>query len=128
MARLIERHGTIQFRNEEDTTSIPIEGASWSPLSIDQGSISATFDPDEEKVLVAVPGRGNAQIVGYGDGDSRLVMRVVVDGAVEDEFRADRRFLGACAFNTELKITAKNTTAEAITAPTSSVAIRGVRG
>jgi hypothetical protein len=96
------------------------------PLSIDHTLSTFELGENQEIAMVDVKNKTGLCIVFFqGDGDGNFLIRVRVDGKIEDEFKTNEKRLGFYVFSSLFSITLYNPQV-IMTASSSSFNLRGL--
>jgi len=96
--------------------------------SFDHAVRSYTLDPKEETTIVSIRVIGHVDIIWEGDGDGVFLIRVYVDGKLEEEFYTDESRVGTYAFERSFEVRLYNPLNVIATQTSMSHSIRGVTG
>jgi len=96
--------------------------------SFDHAVRDYTLGPRAEVTIVSIRAVGHVDIIWEGDGDGTFLMRVYIDGRLEEEFYTDEARFGTYAFESSFEIRLYNPLDITATHTSMSHSVRGVTG
>jgi len=94
--------------------------------SFDHAIRDYTLDPKAETTIVSIRALGHVDIIWEGNGDGVFLIRVYVDGIMEEEFYTNESRIGTYAFDESFEVRLYNPLDVVATQKSMSHSIRGV--
>jgi len=100
----------------------------FRPYSFDHVIVGYKLDPKVETTIVSIHAVGHVDVVWEGDGDGTFLIRVYIDGKLEEEFYTEEERVGTYAFERSFEIKLYNPLDVTTTRTSMSFSVRGLVG
>jgi len=94
--------------------------------SFDHAITDYTLNPGQQITIMSIKALGHVDIIWEGDGDGVFIMRVYINGKLEEELYTDEVRTGTYAFDKSLEVRLYNPTTKVLTKTSTTFSARGL--